>query len=139
MTSVLKSLAISAGVLAVIAYAIYRYMKGKSSKPISYESILKSAISHIKENKDASGVYDLVIFPPSKANDFLTENPDFFDDVDININVNDVKDKKLVIWFVQQEGNVLYHEARLSDSLAPDFTDAVSSDKIYKKRIKITE
>ena len=134
MTSVLKSSAIVAGVLAVIAYAIYRYLNRKS-KPISYEDILKSAVSRIKENENAHGEYDLVIFPPSKANVFLIENPDFFDNVD----VKDVAEKKLVIWFVQQGEDVVYQEALLSDALALDFTDVVPSDKIYTKRIVISE
>ncbi len=133
MTSIIKNSAIIAGVVALAAYAIYRYaIKRQSSKPISYETILNKAISKIKETNATSGQYELVILPPSKARLFLSQNPDFLD----NISMNDLKGKELVIWHVQNADSVIYQEALISDSLSPDFTDVVALDKIYKKVIK---
>lgn len=79
MTSIIKNTAIIAGILAIIAYAIYRYVKrGKISKPISYEDIVNVAVSKVRESNNVGEVYELIIIPPSKAILFISENPDFF-------------------------------------------------------------
>lgn len=134
MTSILKNTAIVASILAIIAYAIYRYVKSsKVSKPISFEDILNKAISKVRESNNINEVYELIIIPPSKAMIFISENPDFFE----NVSLKDVKDKQLVIWYLQCSDNVIAQDAMISDTLAPDFTDVVAADKIYRKVIKL--
>ena len=134
MTSILKNTAIVASILAIIAYAIYRYVKSsKASKPISFEDILNKAISKVRESNNINEVYELIIIPPSKAMIFISEHPDFFE----NMSLKDVKDKQFVIWYLQCSDNVIAQDAMISDTLAPDFTDVVPADKIYRKVIKL--
>lgn len=134
MTSILKNTAIVASILAIIAYAIYRYVKSsKVSKPISFEDILNKAISKVRESNNINEVYELIIIPPSKSMIFISENPDFFE----NVSLKDVKGKQLVIWYLQCSDNVIAQDAMISDTLAPDFTDVVPADKIYRKVIKL--
>ncbi|MBO5062024.1 MAG: hypothetical protein J6C31_05320 [Prevotella sp.] len=134
MTSIIKNTAIIAGILAIIAYAIYRYVKrGKISKPISYEDIVNVAVSKVRESNNVGEVYELIIIPPSKAILFISENPDFLE----NVSLKDVKDKQLVIWYLQCSDKVIAQEAMISDTLAQDFLDVVPADKIYRKVIKL--
>ncbi|MDE6338961.1 MAG: hypothetical protein K2K97_04135 [Muribaculaceae bacterium] len=136
MTNIIKNSAIIAGVIAVIAYAIYRYASKRTpSKPISYEDILSKAIAKVNASTTNHESYDLVIFPPSKATEFISQNPDFFDD----LSLSKIAGKELVIWFIQCENDVMYHEALISDSFSKDFTDAVPMDKVYKKIIKVKQ
>ena len=133
MTNIIRNTAIVAGILAIIAYAIYRYIKKGISKPISYEDILHKAVSRVKESDNKNDKYTLCILPPTKAKVFISENPDFFD----KISLHDIKDKQLVIWYLQGPNEVVYQEALISDSLTQDFMDAVPLDKIYQKTIKL--
>lgn len=134
MTSIIKNTAIIAGILAIIAYAIYRYVKrGKISKPISYEDIVNVAVSKVRESNNVGEVYELIIIPPSKAILFISGNPDFLE----NVSLKDVKDKQLVIWYLQCSDKVIAQEAMISDTLAQDFLDVVPADKIYRKVIKL--
>lgn len=133
MTSIFKNSAIIAGVLAIIAYAIYRYVKKtEPAKPISFEDILNKAVSTIRSHEGGNEKYELVIFPPSKAKAFISESPDYFE----NVSLAKIKDKEIVIWFVQVADKIIYQEALISDSLSSDFTDAIPMDKVYKKIIR---
>lgn len=135
MPSIIKNSAIIAGILAIIAYAIYRFVKkNEPTKPISYEDILNKALFAIRSHKGENEKYELFIFPPSKAKLFISENPDYFN----NISLGSVKDKELVIWYVQSSDNIIFQEAMISDSISPDFTDAVPMDKVYKKIIRFS-
>lgn len=135
MTNIIKNSAIIAGILAIIAYAIYRYVSKRPSKPISYEDILSTAIAKVKASTADHGSYDLVILPPSKAREFISHNPDFSE----NLSLSKITGKELVIWFIQYENVVIYQETLISDSLSKDFTDAVPTDKVYKKIIKVKQ
>lgn len=136
MTNIIKNSAIIASILAIIAYAIYRYASKRTPlKLISYEDILSKAITKVNASTANHESYDLIIFPPSKAREFISQNPDFFD----NFSISKISGKELVIWFIQCDDDVIYQEALISDFLSKDFTDAVPLDKIYKKIIKVKQ
>lgn len=131
---IFRNSVIVASLIAVIAYAIYRY-KTKRHKPISYEEILSLSLAEIKKRPlNGLGEYELVILPPLKAKQFIKEHPEWLD----GISLNDLNNKLLVVWFVQQGNDVFGQCAKLSNSLASDFTDIVPADKVYRKRIKVS-
>lgn len=119
--------------MAVIAYAIYRFNKDpKGGSSISYERILNDAINEVKKN-NVAGEYTLVIFPPKKSMEFVARNPDFFKE----LKISSLKNKLLVVWFVQFGENVLGQKAIVGKELATDFKDIIPTDKIYKKKLNI--
>jgi hypothetical protein len=131
MNSILRNTAIITGIIAIIIYAIYRWRKVQSSKPISYEDIVTNAISEIKKSNKGRGEYSLVIIPPMKSREFIEQNPSYFE----NVSVADLKRNVLVLWMVQKGEDVICQKAIISKSLAQDFVDVVPSDKIYRKKI----
>lgn len=132
-TDIIKNIAIVAGILAIIAYVIYRYVtKREPSSPISYEEILNKAVAKVKASNLNDDSYELYILPTAKAKLFISQNPDYFD----NISLKDLKHKEVIIWYIQSSNNVIYQEAIISESLAEDFTDIIPMDKVYRKIIK---
>lgn len=138
MTSILKTSAIIAGILAVVAYAVYHYLKHRST-PISFEKILQKAVNEAKRlnaEKPELQEMDLIILNPEKTKQFFVQNKDAIKD--FGLSLSQVSKELIVIWLLKNGADVVYQEAVVSNALAPDFTDSVPEDKIYKKRIRIS-
>lgn len=134
MMLILRNTAIVSGLIAVIAYAIYRYAKNKV-KPvssISYERILSDALSKIKSTNEV-GDYVLIVFPPKKSKEFIDQHPGYCSE----LKSSDLNNNLLVIWLVQKGEDVIEQKAIIGKSLATDFSDIVPTNKIYKKQISI--
>lgn len=138
MTNELKTSAIIAGILAVVAIAVYHYLKYRPT-PISLEKIYLKAIKEAKrintENPELHEM-DLIILSPKKTKQFFAQNKDSLKD--FGLSLSQVKKGLIVIWFLQNGTDVVYQEAIVSNALAPDFTDSVCEDKIYRKHIRIS-
>lgn len=137
MTNEIKTSAIIAGILAVVAYAVYYYLKHRST-PISMEKILLKAMEEAKRiNSTSQRVQDLdlIVMNPQKTKQFFAENKEALKDYGLSL--SQVSKKLIVIWLLKNGDNVIYQEAIVSNALASDFTDVIPEDKIYRKKIHI--
>lgn len=138
MTSVLKTSAIIAGILAVVPIAVYHYLKHRPT-PISFEKILQKAVEEAKrinaENPELHEM-DLIILNPEKTKQFFVQNKDSLKD--FGLSFSQLSRRLIVVWLLQNGSDVVYQEAIVSNELAPDFADTVPEDKIYRKKIRIS-